>query len=72
MSQATCPVCGAALGLGTSVMMHNLDHALPAEDGESGYMWRCGCGEADGVWDNEMGAAAGLTVHMQQRHGIRV
>jgi hypothetical protein len=51
-------------------MMHNLEHVVPADDGRSGFMWRCGCGEYDGVWDRSDGAAAGLTIHMTQRHGI--
>ncbi len=66
-----CPVCGEPLGKRTNVARHNLPHVLPADDGGSGFMWRCGCGEYDGVWDGRGGAAAGLTGHMQQRHGIQ-
>lgn len=52
------------------MMLHNIDHAIPADDGGEGYMWRCTCGEFDGVWEQRHGAAAGLTIHMQRRHGI--
>jgi hypothetical protein len=50
---------------------HNVSHAVPADDGGPGFMWRCGCGEFDGVWEQKFGAAAGLTMHMQQRHRIQ-
>ena len=66
--KATCPVCEAPLE--PNVALHNLKHAIPAPDGGSGFAWRCGCGEHDGVWDTKAGAAAGLTMHMQNRHGI--
>jgi hypothetical protein len=66
--QETCPICDAGISKG-GLMMHNLGHAVPATDGP-GYMWKCACGEKDGVWDAETGAAAGLTMHMSQRHGL--
>jgi hypothetical protein len=69
-SPRRCPVCSEVFPKNANVALHNLRHALPAEDGGSGYIWRCGCGEMDGVWDQPAGAGAGLTIHMQQRHGI--
>ena len=66
-----CPVCGENLGRKPNMASHNLPHVIPAEDGEPGFMWRCGCGEFDGVWDRRVGASAGLTLHMQQRHAIQ-
>ncbi len=55
---------------GSNMALHNLRHAIPATDGGTGFMWQCGCGESDGVWDEKPGAAAGLSDHMQRRHGI--
>jgi hypothetical protein len=66
-----CPVCTQDLGKSPNMGAHNVSHALPAEDGGPGFMWRCGCGEYDGVWEQKMGAAAGLTMHMQQLHRIQ-
>ena len=66
-----CPVCSEPFGKGVNVMSHNMQHALPAKDGGGGFMWRCSCGEEDGVWDSDAGAAAGLTMHMTSRHGVR-
>jgi hypothetical protein len=66
----SCPVCGESLARCSNIALHNLDHALPAQDGQGGFMWRCGCGDLDGVWDDPAGAAAGLTLHFRQRHGI--
>jgi hypothetical protein len=67
----SCPVCREKVEEGAAVARHNLQHAMPAEDGGSGFMWKCPCGEMDGVWNDFMGAAAGLTLHMQHKHRIR-
>lgn len=66
-----CPVCGENLDRKPNMGLHNLSHVIPAEDGAPGFMWRCGCGDYDGVWDQKAGAAAGLTIHMQRRHQIQ-
>ncbi len=66
-----CPVCSEGLGRRPNMATHNIAHALPAHDGGGGFMWRCGCGDVDGVWRDQVGASAGLTMHMQQRHGIQ-
>lgn len=68
--EAECPVCGDEFATGANVMSHNLKHTTPAPDGRPGFSWRCGCGAVDGVWDDQAGAAAGLTMHFQQAHGI--
>ena len=65
-----CPVCDVSFGRTPNVALHNLTHALPAADGGEGYGWQCGCGQSDGVWETKAAAAAGLTLHFQQRHGI--
>jgi hypothetical protein len=66
----TCSVCDAGIERGKKPS-HNVQHAIPAPDGGGGYAWECKCGERDGVWDQPMGAAAALTLHMQNRHGLR-
>ncbi len=66
-----CPVCQEDLGRRPNMGAHNMAHVLAAEDGGAGFMWRCGCGGYDGVWEQEFGAAAGLTMHMLQRHQIQ-
>lgn len=65
----TCPICDGGVERG-GLMAHNLSHAEPAPDGQPGFIWNCKCGERDGVWDQAAGAAAGLTQHMTQRHGL--
>jgi hypothetical protein len=65
-----CAVCKEELGRQPNMLLHNLNHVIPSPDGGSGFGWRCGCGEVDGVWDQQAGAAAGLTDHMQKRHGL--
>lgn len=67
---STCPVCDLVLAKNENMGLHNLKHVIPSPDGGPGFGWQCGCGDADGVWDGKAGAAAGLTMHMQQRHGI--
>lgn len=64
-----CPICQKSVPAG-ALMLHNVDHARPASDGQPGFMWSCGCGQQDGVWDDRMGAAAGLTQHMQRNHAM--
>lgn len=71
-STVPCPVCQEPLPASSNLMLHNLTHAVPTPDGGSGFIWSCGCGEQDGVWDTAAGAAAGLTQHMQRSHGFRV
>ncbi|WP_156893450.1 hypothetical protein [Actinokineospora enzanensis] len=67
-----CPVCTKNLGRAPNMALHNASHVLPAEDGGPGFMWRCGCGEYAGVWDQKTGAIISLTAHMEKRHQIRL
>lgn len=64
-----CPVCQEIVPKSEMVARHNIAHALPAPGG--GFLWRCGCGATDGVWKDKGGAAASLTEHVVQHHGIR-
>lgn len=64
-----CPICDRGIERGM-LAAHNLSHAEAAPDGQGGFVWKCKCGEKDGVWDQPAGAAAGLTQHMTRRHGL--
>lgn len=70
-----CPICNADLGKQGS----NLDHwetqhvtEIPEGQGDASgqYTWVCSCGPANMKWPKTYGAAAGLGLHMQERHGI--
>jgi Protein of unknown function (DUF2510) len=70
---SACPICGESLGRAPDLLVlaeHNLRHVIPSRDGGPGYEWQCSCGEVDGIWNLNMGAAGGLAQHMQQRHGL--
>jgi hypothetical protein len=66
-----CPVWGEAFHGGVNVAIHNLRHVVPASDGNAGFMWQCGCGSQDCVWEDKFGAGAGLSQQMTQSHRIR-
>lgn len=63
-----CPICNADLPLRENKLMHYATHAIPTEKGDYGF--KCGCGEADGYWPTDFGAAAGMAAHFEHRHGI--
>ena len=65
----TCPICDAGIEEG-GLARHNMSHAIPATDGGDGFMWKCSCGEQDGVWDKNYQASTGLTTHVMNRHGL--
>ena len=68
----TCPLCNYEFGKGGVSPIHFLEHVSPVDDGGSGFMFVCSlCGEKDGVWEQSTGAMAGITLHLQQRHGLR-
>jgi hypothetical protein len=70
---ATCPICDAGMPASGNKMGHWLEHSyqIPAgHEGAGGYTWKCACGPAAEYWPHDAGAAAGLGIHMQQRHGI--
>ena len=67
----TCPLCSYEFGKKGVSPMHFFEHVIPADDGGGGYIFECSlCGERDGVWDQKWGAAAGVMLHCQQRHGL--
>jgi len=64
----TCPMCGDGLPAKENKLAHYGSHAVRSPDGECG--WQCPCGESDGYWKDEIGAAAGMADHFSKRHGI--
>ena len=67
-----CPICRAELPKSGPKLDHWEIHVRLIEHGEGAgsYTWTCFCGPADMYWPKEYNAAAGLGVHMQQRHAI--
>jgi len=63
-----CPMCSEELPLRQNKLMHYASHAIRTDAGDYGY--KCGCGEADGYWPTDVGAAAGMADHFAKRHGI--
>jgi hypothetical protein len=71
----TCPICDAGLPAKESKFDHWLEHCVQIPDGvegAGGYTWICKCGPADMYWPKDFHAAAGLALHMKQRHLIRM
>ncbi len=64
-----CPICDSSVDRG-DLFGHNLAHAEPLREDPTRFMWVCKCGKQDGVWDDPTGAAAGLTLHMTECHGL--
>jgi len=52
-------------------MTHWYEHVTPISVGEGagGFTWACSCGPSDMWWKEDYQAAAGLAVHMRERHG---
>jgi hypothetical protein len=72
---STCPICGTGMEEGVSnTMAHCASHVLQIPPGygdlSGQWTWECVCGPADMIWPHDIGAAAGLALHLQQRHGI--
>jgi len=74
-----CPICSEGLDGKGSVMTllsHWESHVeqIPPWHGEASgqYTWRCSCGPSDMKWPHTMGAGAGLGLHMNKRHGLRM
>lgn len=71
-----CPICGSPMesGVGPTMSHCEASHVrqIPPGHGEASgqYTWECVCGPAGMKWPTTGGAAAGLTLHMQRRHGI--
>lgn len=68
-----CPICDSELPK-DGRMMHWEGHVTEIPEGQgdaSGqYTWQCACGPANMKWPKSSGAAAGLGLHMQERHAI--
>ncbi len=64
----TCPMCDEGLPVRENKLMHYASHAVQVQSGQ--YGWKCGCGEEDGLWESDIGAAAGIAEHFARRHGI--
>ena len=63
-----CPMCQEELAFKDNRFSHFAIHAIESSNGD--FSWKCPCGEADGYWPTEIGAAAGMTEHFARRHGI--
>lgn len=74
---AACPICESELEAGAQMgtkLAHFNSHVqqIPPGNGEASgqYTWVCACGPAGMKWPHDAGAAAGLALHLQQRHGF--
>lgn len=61
-----CPICAVALIPNSVLTGHMIKHVSQVEDG--GWMWECFCGEREGVYTNELGAADTLANHVRGSH----
>jgi len=74
----TCPICKASIEMGIGYIMSHCEEAhvrqIPPGQGDASgqYTWECVCGPAGMKWPTTAGAAAGLTLHMGQRHGVPI
>ena len=73
----TCPICSSEIEQSTGAQLgHWESHVWQIPEGQgdaSGqYSWDCVCGPAGLKWPKPDHAAAGLAVHMMERHGVRV
>lgn len=71
----SCPICHGEVEKGKFEQKnHWLTHVTVIPDGQgdaSGqYTWTCICGPAGLKWKTDEAAAAGMIMHMEQRHGI--
>ena len=68
---AVCPLCQEEFDSGIVKPLHFLAHVTDTGDG--GYMYACTiCGDQDGTWSENYQAAIGMSVHMQDRHRVKV
>jgi len=71
---AACPICDYGFPMAGNKIVHWLEHAyqIPkGQPGAGGFTWTCVCGPATQYWPQNIGAAAGLGLHMQEYHGIQ-
>jgi hypothetical protein len=72
---ATCPICDAGIPLNGNKLHHWETHVVQipqGREGAGGYTWTCTCGPSDTYWPKDFSAAAGLGLHMEQRHAIKL
>lgn len=73
---ATCPLCNEEMVKGSSLAHWEKSHVQeigPGQGVASGqFTWTCTCGPAGMKWERETAAAAGLAMHMQEKHGIQM
>lgn len=70
--QPRCPICGSPVS-GALDLSHWEEHVHAVELGSAAgsYTWTCNsCGPSDMCWHKSFKAAAGLGVHMMERHGL--
>lgn len=67
-----CPACSEDLDRSENKMGHWMSHVTTLTSGEKAgsYIWTCACGSSDQCWEKDFQAAAGLSLHMVQRHQI--
>jgi hypothetical protein len=69
-----CPICREDIGRVSRKLDHWETHIVRIAQGEGAgnYTWRCQCGPSSMHWPSDIAAAAGLGLHMQQRHGLSI
>ena len=69
-----CPACKENLSRSGDLMDHCLEHVYEIPSGAAAgfFTWSCGCGPSDMKWPQDYHAAAGMAVHMRQRHSIGI
>jgi hypothetical protein len=71
--QIICPICQQNI-VKVDRFEHWLTHVrqIPPGQGDASgqYTWECVCGPAELKWPRASGAAAGLGLHMEERHAI--
>jgi hypothetical protein len=67
-----CPACSEQLPKNDNKLGHWLSHVSQLQAGSKVgcYIFTCACGPSDLCWEDDFRAAAGMSVHMQQKHQI--
>lgn len=69
-----CPVCAAELPKAENKLGHWMEHVnvLSAGDQAGSYIFICSCGPSEVCWEKDFQAAAGMAVHMMQKHHVNM
>jgi len=68
---AVCPLCQEEFDSGIVKLLHFLAQLTDAGDDRN--MYACTtCGDQDGTWSENYQGAIGMTVHIQDRHRVKV